>query len=137
MKKIIYICDHCGEEIPNGEEEAVKVSTFSDDPGRCLGDLCLKCYEAFTKTIRIFMHVEKEQPEPEHPKPEPEKPKKGVKGNGGARHKVKLDLGKVGALYAAGWSVKQIAEEMHCSEQTIRNHLNEAVQSYKDVMEEK
>ena len=127
MKKIIYICDHCGEEIPNGEEEAVKVSTFSNDPNRCFGDLGLKCYEAFTNTIRIFMHLEEEQPEPKHPKPKPKK--KATRGS-------YLDLGKIGALRCAGWGIKAIAEEMKCSEQTIRNHMNEALNVYKGNEEE-
>lgn len=121
MKKIIYICDKCGKEI---QDEIFPIGKVFD--------LCPDCADKFQNVLAGFLNQKEEQP-----KPEPEKPKKGVKGNGGARHKVKLDLGKVGALYAAGWSVKQIAEEMNCSDQTIRNHLNEAVQSYKDVMEEK
>ncbi len=34
-----------------------------------------------------------------------------------------IDDGKLGALAKAGWSVKDIADEMHISQQTVRNHL--------------
>lgn len=124
MKKIVYICDKCGVEIQN--------ETYNQMPNEI--DLCARCQVAFSDLLEKFLLGDLDKLLTE---PEPEKPKKGVKGNGGARHKVKPDLGKVGALYAAGWTVKQIAEEMNCSDQTIRNHLNEAVQAYKEVMEEK
>ena len=41
--------------------------------------------------------------------------------SGGA--KPKFDKGKLQALRRAGWSVKAIADEMKCSEQTVRNHM--------------
>ncbi len=34
-----------------------------------------------------------------------------------------INDGKISALYKGKWSVKDIAEEMHISEQTVRNHL--------------
>ena len=37
----------------------------------------------------------------------------------------KIDRGKVSALYNGGWSVEDIAEEMKCSAQTIRNIVKE------------
>lgn len=122
MKKIIYICDRCGVEV----EKPYPIENVKT--GERL-DLCPECTEDFHMFLAEFIQRKTEQKQPPKPKNE-------VKENGGARHKVKLDLGKVGALYAAGWAVKKIAEEMNCSEQTIRNHLNEAVQAYKEVMEE-
>ena len=47
------------------------------------------------------------------PKKEPE-PKK---------EKNPLDDGKILALRNAGWTLEKIAEEMHCSPQTVVNHL--------------
>ena len=44
-----------------------------------------------------------------------------------AARKLDLDLGKVGALLRANWSIKEIAKEMNCSEQTIYNHRDEAL----------
>lgn len=37
--------------------------------------------------------------------------------------KKKIDDGKIRALYEGGWKVKDIADEMHLSDQTIYNHL--------------
>lgn len=34
-----------------------------------------------------------------------------------------IDHGKIVALYNAKWPPKKIADEMGCSEQTVRNHL--------------
>lgn len=52
---------------------------------------------------------------PEKPEEEPKaKPKK---------QPQKIDHGKIMALHKAGWSVAKIADEMKCSEQAVRNHL--------------
>lgn len=36
-----------------------------------------------------------------------------------------VDTGKLLALHSAGWAVKDIASELRCSEQTVRNKLKE------------
>lgn len=46
-----------------------------------------------------------------------EKPKKAVKEPGKNQH---YDRGKVAALTKAGWSVKQIADELGCTDNTVR-----------------
>ena len=60
------------------------------------------------------------------PKDEPQKLLRskeviGKTNRGGA--KSTFDTGKLMALRSAGWSIKAIAEEMRCTEQTIRNHM--------------
>ena len=40
------------------------------------------------------------------------------------KKRVIIDIGKVKALRAAGWSYDKISEEFGCSPQTIINHLN-------------
>lgn len=45
----------------------------------------------------------------------------GKTNRGGA--KSTFDTGKLMALRSAGWSIKAIADEMGCTEQTIRNHM--------------
>ena len=37
----------------------------------------------------------------------------------------RIDRGKVKALRAAGWEIKKIADEMQCSDQSVRNILND------------
>lgn len=60
---------------------------------------------------------EEEQPDPEAEKPQkPQKPQKPKKRN-------TIDRGKVMALKNAGWSVKEIADEVRCSEQAVYNIL--------------
>lgn len=44
-----------------------------------------------------------------------------------------LDMGKVRALREAGWSLKQIGDEMGASPQTIANALNREEETEKDV----
>ena len=39
--------------------------------------------------------------------------------------KIDLDMGKVKALRDAGWTLKEIAEEMHVAPSTISNKLKE------------
>ena len=57
--------------------------------------------------------------EPVLAEPQTEQPKRG------GSKPLQLDMGKIGALHRAGWSVEKIAEEMGVSGQTIRNRLND------------
>ena len=52
------------------------------------------------------------------PEPEPEKPKKSNK-------KIEIDMGKVKALRAAGWTVEKIADDMRVSPATIYRSLKD------------
>ena len=61
-------------------------------------DLCEGCMKELRQLIKNWI--------------EPQKPEK------------KLDDGKMKALRDAGWTFKDIAEEVHCSPQTVINHLN-------------
>ena len=38
----------------------------------------------------------------------------------------RVDRGKVMALYKGNWTIKAIADEMKCSEQTVKNIIREA-----------
>lgn len=58
-----------------------------------------------------------DKPEPA-PTPEPQQEKKSTR-------KIDLDMGKVKALRDAGWTLKEIAEEMHVAPSTISNKLKE------------
>lgn len=56
-----------------------------------------------------------EQVEDEKPAPETKK----------NTRKIDLDMGKVKALRDAGWTLKEIADEMHVAPSTISNKLKE------------
>lgn len=80
----------------------------------------------------LEQHPEKKDPAPEvkeAPKPEPKKeePKKSVAASKQqkptGRQKLQLDEGKMSALYKAGWSVTDIADEMGVSTMTINSRL--------------
>ena len=43
---------------------------------------------------------------------------------GPKKEPAKVDHNKICALYKAKWTIAKIADEMGCSEQTIRNHLD-------------
>lgn len=121
MKKTIYVCDRCGKEVD--QKDLIQVTTSPKDPTESISDLCPECYEDFMKIIKDFMNG---KPAAAEKKEE----KKGVKKNGGSRHRIQLDLGKVGALRNAGWTIKAIADEMNVSLMTISKHLNEALAFY-------
>lgn len=40
------------------------------------------------------------------------------------KRRVRIDLGKLKSLRDAGWKPKDIAEELHCSIQSVRNYWN-------------
>ena len=65
-------------------------------------------------TCRYLAEQCKDAPSPEPPKEE----KKSTR-------KIDLDMGKVKALRDAGWTLKEIADEMHVAPSTISNKLKE------------
>lgn len=78
--------------------------------------------------------VMQEEPEPEPvPEPKPKKPAKEPKQPkqtkpekqvwGPKSDPVRIDHGKIVALYKAKWSIKKISDEIGCSQQTVINHL--------------
>jgi len=115
MKKIIYYCDRCGAQISG---KIFKLATFFGDPADKEADwivedgaeLCEECFKFVDdKTLAAIQSIKA-------PLPKPVKEKAPVK-------KVRLDMGKVKALRAAGWSFDKIGDEMGVSGQTILNHL--------------
>ena len=90
------------QRVINGEEVymfvPIKATTMIEELANAVGYGCLE------------EEAEKKQ------KPE-KKPETKVK------ESKKLDHGKIMALHQGGWSVANIAYEMRCSEQTVRNHI--------------
>lgn len=87
--------------------------------------LTLKKILAGCEFFRIVLEEEKRETEPKaveekavmetKEKPEPPKPE--------APNKKQIDVGKMKALRNAGWSMKQIAEEMQLAPSTVCEHL--------------
>ena len=123
MKKITYYCDRCRRMI-----DPLVVNLDFDELEKMSLDLCFDCARELKGVIKQFA-VALQDPELEtaketepEPAPEPKQEKKP------ARKRIELDLGKIGALREAGWSIGKIAEEIGCSAATIANHLNEAME---------
>lgn len=110
MRKIIYYCDQCKKEIEEDplSFEAVlqrtESGTVEDVDG--VTDICESCANDLMERIRKLILSAEVM----------EKPKKEAK-------KQTVDRGKVVALAKAKWSVAKIADEMRCSQQTVRNIL--------------
>ena len=92
--------------------------------------LTLKKILAGCEFFRIVPEAEKAETEPEakqeeeklaetaaetKDKPEPPKPE--------AINKKQIDVGRIKALYKAGWTGKRIAEDMHIAESTVCGYL--------------
>ena len=83
-------------------------------------------WDAFVKMFDLMIEeYEALRPKPAEPikvlgieEIEPDKDKPKTK-----RYKTKFDVGKLGALRNAGWSIAQIAEEMGVTDQTVRNYM--------------
>ncbi len=116
MKQFTYICDRCGRPIAKDVYRLYVgiVNPETDDSPECyelneIGDsvYCSKCLSEVDKIIYSATFGPKE-----------ETPKKVTK------PKKKIDDGKIQALRDAGWTLKAIADEIGCCEQTVLNRLN-------------
>lgn len=76
-------------------------------------------------TVVIVDNVVTLYPKEETEKPVKVEPKPELKPKQRKTTRKELDMGKVKALRAAGWSFEKIADEMGCAAQTIANHLKE------------
>lgn len=120
--KITYTCDYCGKPIDT-DDEAVKAlwpghidqhDKFEPDMFEEVHHYHDYCLENLL-TMRFEEKQEDSEPEEEEQKPEEEP----------ATSKKKVDHGRIVALYTARdpWSIKDIADDVGCSFQTVINHL--------------
>ena len=113
----ILKCDRCDKQID------VQLATFWSElkhNGVAL-DLCPHCtelFDAFMSGINYVNDMTLAQKEKEPKKEPPKEPKKAE-----SPKPKRIDVGKIHALADAGWKIKDIAEDVGCSEQTVRNHL--------------
>ena len=116
--KVTYHCDFCKQLIDTDSDTVRAImpdrigykGSFladTDDQIRHYHDYCLE------HILSIQFKDEEPEPEPEEEqKPEPVK-------------KERVDHGRIVALYTARdpWSIKDIADDVGCSAQTVINHL--------------
>ena len=115
MRKYLVTCDRCGKDC--GEKGYKVVFGYEnentagriDSPETDKLDFCEGCLKLIQQMVAGFAEGKEADPKPV------QKEKK----------QPKIDKGKVRALRAAGWKVKDIAGEMGCSNQAIYNVLKE------------
>ena len=124
MKKTF--CDRCGTELRdhNNKVTIEKTDLYGDtredltEKMTPVGelDLCGECAEALAEAVLQFCRKEgKAKKRVATSQPEQEEK---------AKRPRMVDAGKIRALHAAGWTVKDIAGEMSCSEVTVYKALN-------------
>lgn len=152
MRKTIFICDRCGKEV-KGDVIQLGNRTLENESGGEMyrnwgAELCQDCYKEISDMTTwmgehpdvhfsggIIKYGQEAPPEPAPEEPVKEDPPKANKAErirqskvrGGQNRKKDLDLGKMGALLRAGWKIKDIAAELHCSETTVYNRQQEAL----------
>lgn len=98
MKITNIYCDGCGKLIPEGARQIDGL------------DFCPECWK---KVIVVVRHLADgmmaAQPDEPDPEPEPEKPEKPEE----PKKRATVDKGKAQALRDAGWTLQQIADELH------------------------
>lgn len=131
MRKTTYYCDRCGKEL---EERFPMLATHYIYPGgqdydeiETGADLCPECFEIVDQAVVEAMKADKAE---YHTKPA--RPEADAKKVTHSRKKVELDLGKLAALRRAGWTIAEIADEMRCSQNTIRRNLDAAKEFLKN-----
>lgn len=131
MIKKIRVCDWCGKEIPGETYYTISASFISERAARTTRDYdyCPVCGNILKEVLAGAMPPDREEipagllrTAPQEA-PQEAAPAEGEKKTG--RKKIKLDLGKVGALHKAGWSPAMIATEMKVSESTIRRAITQ------------
>lgn len=127
MKKTIIYCDVCGKQITgrvykvgfgvvegdqiNGDEVFEDIEQDMDFCVNCIGDVAEMVRNCKDRMTASTLELE----EQEEPKPVEEPKEK--------KTRKKVDAAKVWALYDANWGTADIAFEMMCSTQTVRNIL--------------
>ncbi len=130
MKKVTFYCDRCKKEITQTVYQLATIwfDAAFPEPSECDygADLCEECYrkvdDAVLAEIQVGNQLKQIEDARERKLAKTVGPK--VTARKPIEPKVKIDLGKVGALRDAGWTWEKIGEEFHCSAQTVINHWN-------------
>lgn len=134
MKKIIYICDKCSKEInglpiklvPCSYDQYGDVTEIGsealENKAKIIqeNDYCLDCFRGVCDLLEPDQEETEEEMEPEEEQEICDRIENAPKKSGKT---APLDVGKIKALYKAGWKVKEIVEEMRCAESAVYRHL--------------
>ena len=109
----IIKCDRCQKDISKQQHIGYVNADWADPvTGELEGnrafegwDFCEDCMKEITDFVRM-------------------KPALPKSGGGTVKQETKIDTGKIKALAKAGWTTKQIAEEIGCSLPTVRKYLD-------------
>lgn len=127
MRRTVFFCDRCGEQI-NG-----KIFQIGHFLGRhdCpedlwalerVAELCEECFYIVEDATALA--IRNQEPKEEGKEDEKkEDPKQTKQDDDSFVIKKRLDMGKIRALRAAGWTYDKIGAEMGVSGNTIANHL--------------
>ncbi len=132
MKKIITICDYCGkviEEKPRFIQTGTEVDedAYTQDEKDFRLDLCNDCFGAISSVLSTL--ILERRKDKEQPAPDPEEEGAALEQQDAAEKQQaptsKVDHGRIVALYTANppRSIKWIADDCKCTEQTVINHL--------------
>lgn len=104
-------------------------SNYLQDVAKVWNDMTRDTIDAETAELMLkvavglkMFHQGGGDPDGIAPEPEPEPKAKPKKKTGGS--KFRIDWGKVGALYKAGWDAYKIADEMGASSLTIKQGIS-------------
>lgn len=132
MKLTQYICDRCSRKIEDEKRYKVyfKEMSSSEDlkvaNGVPFPDLvdCDFCNDCMMKIVAFITNeeietvtIKEDAPTPPHSE---DKPKKKT-------YNKSIDKGKILALDKANWSVKEIAHECNCSQQTVYRIISDSL----------
>ena len=151
MRELIIRCDHCGKrsegnpykvclEQIDRETDDYSIEQTEDQKKVREMDWCENCFRNLTAFLLDTSHkllvapnvIRKEENVIKEPENESEPPVPSSDASGGApKKKVKIDIGKLKALFDAGWKVKDMASEFGVSEQAIYLRLKQ-LQEEKD-----
>lgn len=148
MQKVTIYCDRCGREIEEpykiiGHKIDKNTGDYLTDEGDKL-DFCRWCFESimsditdnirggFEDILEESAELEAELDELPFCDPEDDLEDEEPKEDPEVKEKIErrlpmnfkqLDIGKMKSLRRAGWSLKNIADEMGCAPQTVANKL--------------
>lgn len=119
MRKIIYQCDRCRDEVE--EDDIINVLDF---------DFCGDCAYEVAQHLLMWLGDPEEQEEAEELIEEPdeeeaEEPAEELskRKNGRGYGKVSVDWNKACALRQAGWTYKDIGEELGIGMSTVQKYM--------------